>query len=591
MRFRFVILFCFLFCMAFICAETNVVNVRGGSTFNVNYTVLNFSTNSSEYWHTDIGNLNDVNSTQFENNAGTLSIIASWLQSSIQSVACSLTGCTMQGAINMNGNNFIDFGNATGGQINITGNMIIQDRIYVGYDPSEVSATINPGDAAFRGNVIIGEGSSINYPKQYGATQYLFSYGDNDPSKRKIYYFPNASINKDTNEFCDYTNNPFFENSTEDFLTTIISDQYGLTQIAFEITEYYNASCVYIDPIALGGDLSQDITGISYVTYPEPVVFTGDQGYIINNVNKYKLNFKNTTKHTNFQLLLDAGANNVHAFHIESDIKGYNNFLNDHHYLYSSQDSNYTITRNFIIDADLTNFNNGVYRSLDLDLSGLGTGMDTTALRVSPDFDNIITVGSPEDINIIYYDNTTATTEITSSSGISIFEEDDSIIYIGNTVNFSKISFSLSTVSSAPIDAVLYYCNSSGEYEVLSATDSSSGLTSSGSFSFISPSDRGTCNKDINGVPFANTTNFTYVAIQRTRNNIVNPPVLNSFAITGDEAYVFYGKDSLKLSPVDTAPVPCPANIGAMYFDISEDGYCQCKTTGWKVMEDGTDCT
>jgi len=47
----------------------------------------------------------------------------------------------------------------------------------------------------------------------------------------------------------------------------------------------------------------------------------------------------------------------------------------------------------------------------------------------------------------------------------------------------------------------------------------------------------------------------------------------------------------MKMHPVDTAPEPCPGSLGGMYFDISEDGYCQCKSTGWKVMEDGSDCT
>jgi hypothetical protein len=50
-------------------------------------------------------------------------------------------------------------------------------------------------------------------------------------------------------------------------------------------------------------------------------------------------------------------------------------------------------------------------------------------------------------------------------------------------------------------------------------------------------------------------------------------------------------RDYVKYTPVDTAPVSCPGNLGAMYFDISEDGYCECTSTGWLVMRDGTACT
>lgn len=54
--------------------------------------------NSTNYWITDEGALGTVNSTQFENNGGTLSIIGSW----ISSIWCKLTGCTMTGNLTVN---------------------------------------------------------------------------------------------------------------------------------------------------------------------------------------------------------------------------------------------------------------------------------------------------------------------------------------------------------------------------------------------------------------------------------------------------------------------------------------------------------
>ena len=48
----------------------------------------------------------------------------------------------------------------------------------------------------------------------------------------------------------------------------------------------------------------------------------------------------------------------------------------------------------------------------------------------------------------------------------------------------------------------------------------------------------------------------------------------------------------IKLNPVDTAPETCNANyLGAQYFDISEDGTCECTSGGWLVMRDGSACT
>lgn len=51
------------------------------------------ATNNTDYWDTNIGSLDDVNDTQFDNSAGTLTIDHPWLNS----LYCKLTGCTMTG--------------------------------------------------------------------------------------------------------------------------------------------------------------------------------------------------------------------------------------------------------------------------------------------------------------------------------------------------------------------------------------------------------------------------------------------------------------------------------------------------------------
>jgi hypothetical protein len=38
----------------------------------------------------------------------------------------------------------------------------------------------------------------------------------------------------------------------------------------------------------------------------------------------------------------------------------------------------------------------------------------------------------------------------------------------------------------------------------------------------------------------------------------------------------------MNLQPVNTAPELCDsAHLGAIYFDISEDNMCVCKSAGW----------
>ncbi len=68
--------------------------------------------------------------------------------------------------------------------------------------------------------------------------------------------------------------------------------------------------------------------------------------------------------------------------------------------------------------------------------------------------------------------------------------------------------------------------------------------------------------------------------------------VLLAVAVFGTTDYFILQKDMMRVQPADTAPETCDATIlGAIYFDISEDDMCVCKSSGWKVMTDGSACT
>lgn len=88
-----------------------------GRTENIpiNYSLIP-TVNSSDYWD----GINEPNATQFNNNDGTLSLDTSWLVSFGNTIWCKLTGCTMEGDIDMDGN---DITNAD----EITANSFIGD--------------------------------------------------------------------------------------------------------------------------------------------------------------------------------------------------------------------------------------------------------------------------------------------------------------------------------------------------------------------------------------------------------------------------------------------------------------------------------
>lgn len=63
---------------------------------------LNLST--TDKWNTNLGLFTDVNSTQHENNAETLTIKESWISSLGNTLWCALTGCEINGDVNVTGN-------------------------------------------------------------------------------------------------------------------------------------------------------------------------------------------------------------------------------------------------------------------------------------------------------------------------------------------------------------------------------------------------------------------------------------------------------------------------------------------------------
>ena len=159
--------------------------------------------------------------------------------------------------------------------------------------------------------------------------------------------------------------------------------------------------------------------------------------------------------------------------------------------------------------------------------------------------------------------------------------------------NFTTISIALSTESSANLIFTYAYCDDTNTWQTLPGiSDTTNGFQVSGTLEFTNPIDRGTCNKETDGTPFSDANNYTYIAITRTRNFIITPPIIDRIDISGASVNMFLTDVMLRLNPVNINPEICSAtNKGAIYFDISEDDMCICKSTGWKVMLDGSDCT
>lgn len=76
--------------------EDPVYGLTGEEPTSVTFNNNTGAVNSTDNWNTNLGPLDNVNSTQFENNGGTLSIIQGWIQGLIDMAKIweNLTGTT-----------------------------------------------------------------------------------------------------------------------------------------------------------------------------------------------------------------------------------------------------------------------------------------------------------------------------------------------------------------------------------------------------------------------------------------------------------------------------------------------------------------
>ena len=120
-------LFVFTFLISFSSAAIQVGLDGSTNEIGINFdrTPFNISTqsvNSSNYWNTNIGDLDNVNSTQFENSGGQLHLLNSWLTTFINSFGF-LTGNIFDQSLNTTDD--VKFNNVI-----VTGNLSVDDTIF-----------------------------------------------------------------------------------------------------------------------------------------------------------------------------------------------------------------------------------------------------------------------------------------------------------------------------------------------------------------------------------------------------------------------------------------------------------------------------
>jgi len=416
----------------------------------------------------------------------------------------------------------------------------------------------------------------------------------NDDSKEYQGY--NGEFDATLNIFCDYTSNNFVDTGGWIVITTETGEY---TDAHADINAYINSSCVELhNNPAWIMDINDDTTPTTWEVTKGIQMIAQKGGffeYYVGDSDKSGFKIRDKYGMNDYSFIVDSDSG--HDGHVASDIKldlnGYSGIAQQISVFSSSAITDKQLSM-ISLEADATNMNgsDGVY--IDMGIIGqpiLGGHLD--GIHFPAGLNHLLEVGSADIITGAYYEATDILSEVTTDGlSIEILTLDNDVVYFGNDGEFTTISFQFDSPSSTNIAPNFYYCNTAEVWTpLIGTTDSTSGFTSSGTVNFINPSDRGTCNKQLDGTPFTDVTKYTYIAVERTRNNIVNPPVINLVGISGGSTNMFMAEDILKLAPTNSPPETCnAANLGAIYFDISQDAMCACRSGGWKVISTGGVC-
>ncbi len=413
----------------------------------------------------------------------------------------------------------------------------------------------------------------------------------------------NGTFTVSTNVFCDYVANPFSQ-SQVDAENWILIQEGDYEGAPTKMKAFINSSCV---EVGNNPSWTEDLSDQKYFFRNVPVFLVLGGGfsefYVGDDVqSKMEINIRNGTGNTGFQVKTKSGVDQHCASVFEADVKGYDGTVGIFDKIYSSVASQNIDSKNMFLEFIADNFNDSHHTFLETDIVGTkGSGMTIDLIDISGAFDTYIKSGSTDAISKVYYDNGAgSTTDITSSaisesSDANIFENDNSIIYIGSTTNFTKIGISLNTTASKDLNFEYSYCLSNGTWiSVAGVVDTTSGFKSSGLINGENPSDRGSCNQEIDGTAFANVTNYSYIAIKRTLNNVATTPIEGKFSISGSSTNFILAEDYIKLNGASAPPLTCDATVdGAIYYDSDIQFHCSCKAgTGWVQMNDySTGCS
>ncbi len=476
----------------------------------------------------------------------------------------NITPANLGDNLDMSGGN-VTTNNIFSTRINNSGEFRNSGRVIIGGEPTDIGILETSGVSISGGPLLINNSININ-GRPNGI---LLSVSEASTFAQVERRFTNSgSFFADESILCD-SNDPF--TLDDKFRGVILFNLSDFTLgFAAEITGFINSSCVVWKPQVRPDFTLTDIIPTSYILINFPIKVIYDNGaeistHVGKNA-KHSIFCKNNSAEC-FIIDFIGAENDQIVSQIKSDVNGFLGLTNFISSTKSSASLNFTTQTNMKTEADLSNYIGGEYIHYEISELTSGTNVTSVGIRFDSELDKFWQSFKERSLNKVWFKNSTNTFNITNEVNNSdtltiLFQENTSELYPGNQVNFTTISIVLSTFSGSSIDPKFYFCNSSG-YTKFTVSDGTDGFQHSGQITFINPDNRGICNFDRDGTPFADPNNYTYITIERTAENIIGNifPIARSITISSassefhigglegssgaDNALIFHNKEQL----------------------------------------------
>ena len=481
-------------------------------------------------------------------------------------------------------------------ELDIYGDLRVEDSLYTG---NLSVGTVSPS-ASFRGDGDIYATSGIkameglySESKAYGAG---LEISDNDLAVTYTnVIYGDATLTASTHTITD-THASFTDAYIGQFLR-VISSTPSFTGATGEIVDVIDSTHLVLSLATAGGDTIVDATDATYVIYPHPNFFVGDNGTISANIGvnedaSFEVHIDDGNGFHGFYVDATAGVNQFQTATFDTNITGYTGVVGINSFLFATSTTNGVSASNITLEINEDNITNSHLGFIDIvGLGGNGNGNDLDVIHIEglAPTDHILHAGTPDTLVTAYYDDgagTTASTTTAFNDGtpVTIFENDNSIVYYGSDTEFTTIGYTLSTNGTRNIYAEYYYCDGDNSWKVLpSVTDTTNGERISGTISFPNPGDRGQCDEEIDSTAFPDTTDLYYIAVKRTRNAYpTQKPITSMMTISGGGDYLYMDSYGYKPVPSSGAPYTCDATTSGMqYYDSSDNNFYGCNASSW----------